>query len=405
MANLLACKPLNLLLEETKEAGEHSLKRTLGVLQLTALGVGAIIGAGIFVMAGLGAHYAGPGLMLSFVLSGLGCAFAGLCYAEFAAMIPLAGSAYTYAYATLGEIFAWIIGWDLLLEYGVGAASVAHGWSHYFTDFLGLLGVTLPPGLIDAPFDFSPATGRFFSTGAIIDLPALLISAFLTVFLVIGIRLSATFNALMVAVKLAVVFLIVAVGVFYIDPQNWHPFAPYGYSGISFFGKTIAGQQAAGGEPLGVMAGAAIVFYAYIGFDSVSTHAEEARQPNRDVPIGIIVSLLICTILYIAVVAVLTGMVPYQELNKDAGVSDAFQRVGLGWAEFIVAVAGVAGITSVLLVMMLSAPRVFLAMARDGLVPRVFFGDVHPTFRTPWISTILIGTFVAALTGFLPIDA
>jgi len=384
--------------------GETRLRPVLGSLQLTSLGVGAIIGAGIFIVIGLVARdKAGAATMLSFVIAGLACAFAALCYAEFASMVPVAGSAYTYAYATLGEIFAWIIGWDLLLEYGVGAASVAHGWSHYFTDFLGLLGVTLPRALIDAPFDFNPATGRFVSTGAIIDLPALLISAFLTVFLVIGIRLSATFNALMVAVKLAVVFLIVAVGVFYIDPQNWHPFAPYGYSGISFFGKTIVGQQAAGGEPLGVMAGAAIVFYAYIGFDSVSTHAEEARNPSRDVPIGIVASLVLCTVLYIAVAAVLTGMVPYDKIDIDAPLAHAFSRVGLPWAHFLISLGALTGITSVLMVLMLSQPRIMLAMARDGLLPASFFGSVHARFRTPWKSTVLTGIAVGLMGAFLPL--
>jgi basic amino acid/polyamine antiporter, APA family len=401
-SSLFARKPTRLLLQGM--GGETRLRPVLGSLQLTSLGVGAIIGAGIFIVIGLVARdKAGAATMLSFVIAGLACAFAALCYAEFASMVPVAGSAYTYAYATLGEIFAWIIGWDLLLEYGVGAASVAHGWSHYFTDFLGLLGVTLPRALIDAPFDFNPATGRFVSTGAIIDLPALLISAFLTVFLVIGIRLSATFNALMVAVKLAVVFLIVAVGVFYIDPQNWHPFAPYGYSGISFFGKTIVGQQAAGGEPLGVMAGAAIVFYAYIGFDSVSTHAEEARNPSRDVPIGIVASLVLCTVLYIAVAAVLTGMVPYDKIDIDAPLAHAFSRVGLPWAHFLISLGALTGITSVLMVLMLSQPRIMLAMARDGLLPASFFGSVHARFRTPWKSTVLTGIAVGLMGAFLPL--
>src|ERR1043166_2033213 len=262
------------------EAGaEDRLRRVLGPLQLTSLGVGAIIGAGIFVVLGLVARdKAGPATMLSFVIAGSACAFAALCYAEFAAMAPVAGSAYTYAYATLGEIFAWIIGWDLLLEYGMGAASVAHGWSHYFSDFVGLLGLRLPHIFTDAPFDFNPTTGQFVSTGAIIDLPAFVITALLTIVLVLGIRQSATFNAIMVAVKLAVVFFIIAVGIFYTNQDNWHPFAPYGYFGISFFGKTILGAHGPGGEPLGVMAGAAIVFYAYIGFDSVSHHSD--RESN-----------------------------------------------------------------------------------------------------------------------------
>src|SRR5215467_15496201 len=234
MSQLFAKKSLQDLMDEM--AGEHRLRRVLGPISLTALGVGAIIGTGIFVLVGKAANQnAGPALMLSFVVAGLTCVFAALCYAEFASMVPLAGSAYTYAYVTLGELFAWIIGWDLLLEYGVGAASVAHGWSHYFTDFLRLLGIALPQAFTNAPFDFDPSTGRFIPTGTVIDLPALLISALLTGVLVIGIRISVTFNAFMVAIKLAVVFLIIAVGVFYIDPRNWQPFAPYGYSGISFF--------------------------------------------------------------------------------------------------------------------------------------------------------------------------
>jgi basic amino acid/polyamine antiporter, APA family len=401
-SSLFARKPTSSLLSEMGAA--HRLRPILGPLQLTSLGVGAIIGAGIFVVIGLVAKdKAGAAIILSFVIAGFACAFAALCYAEFASMVPVAGSAYTYAYATLGELFAWIIGWDLLLEYGVGAASVAHGWSHYFTDFLRLWGVTLPHAITNAPFDFDPSTGRFIATGTVIDLPALLITALLSAVLVIGIRMSATFNASMVVVKLAVVFLIIAVGVFYIDPQNWHPFAPYGYSGISFFGKTIMGQQGAGGEPLGAMAGAAIVFYAYIGFDSVSTHAEEARNPSRDVPIGIIVSLTLCTILYIAVAAVLTGMVPYDKIDIDAPLSRAFSRVGIPWAHFLISVGALTGITSVLMVLMLSQPRIMLAMARDGLLPAGFFGSVHERFRTPWKSTVLTGSVVGLMGALLPL--
>jgi APA family basic amino acid/polyamine antiporter len=401
-SSLFARKPTSALLKEM--GGAHRLRPILGPLQLTSLGVGAIIGAGIFVVIGLVAKdKAGPAVLLSFVVAGFACAFAALCYAEFASMVPVAGSAYTYAYATLGELFAWIIGWDLLLEYGVGAASVAHGWSHYFTDFLRLLGVTLPHAITNAPFDFDPSTGRFIATGAVIDLPALLIAALLTAVLVIGIRISATFNALMVAIKLAVVFLIIAVGIFYIDPQNWRPFAPYGYSGISFFGKTIMGQQGAGGEPLGAIAGAAIVFYAYIGFDSVSTHAEEARNPSRDVPIGIIASLTLCTVLYIAVAAVLTGMVPYDKIDIDAPLSRAFSRVGVPWAHFLISAGALTGITSVLMVLMLSQPRIMLAMARDGLLPAGFFGSVHERFRTPWKSTVLTGSVVGLMGALLPL--
>ena len=401
-SSLFARKPTRLLLKEAR--GAHGLRPVLGPLQLTGLGVGAIIGAGIFVIIGVVAKdKAGAATMLSFVIAGFACAFAALCYAEFASMVPVAGSAYTYAYATLGELFAWIIGWDLLLEYGVGAASVAHGWSHYFTDFVGLLGIKLPAALANAPFDFNPVTGTFAATGAIVDLPALLISALLTAVLVAGIRESATFNFFMVLIKLAVVLLIITIGVTHIDPRNWQPFAPYGYSGISFFGYTILGQHGPAGEPLGMMAGAAIVFYAYIGFDSVSTHAEEARNPSRDVPIGIIASLTLCTILYIAVAAVLTGMVPYQQIDIDAPLAKAFSHVGLPWAHALISLGALAGITSVLMVLMLSQPRIMLAMARDGLLPSAFFGSVHPRFRTPWKATILTGSVVALLGALLPL--
>ena len=401
-SQFLAKKPTTLLLKET--GGGHGLRPVLGALQLTSLGVGAIIGAGIFVIIGIVAKdKAGAATMLSFVVAGAACAFAALCYAEFASMVPVAGSAYTYAYATLGELFAWIIGWDLLLEYGVGAASVAHGWSHYFIDFVGLLGVKLPAALINAPFDFDPAVGKFVATGAIIDLPALMISALLTAVLVAGIRMSAAFNFFMVLIKLAVVLLIIAIGIFFIDSTNWQPFAPYGYSGISFFGNTILGQHGPAGEPLGMMAGAAVVFYAYIGFDAVSTHAEEARNPSRDVPIGIIASLTLCTVLYIAVAAVLTGMVPYREIDIDAPLAKAFSRVGLPWAHALISFGALTGITSVLMVLMLSQPRIMLAMARDGLLPARFFAAVHPRFRTPWKATILTGTVVGLMGALLPL--
>ncbi|MEA2561728.1 MAG: basic amino acid/polyamine antiporter, family [Acidobacteriota bacterium] len=403
MANrLLARKPLEMLLAEAKD--DNRLKRVLGPVQLSALGVGAIIGAGIFVATGEAAHnVAGPALMMSYVVAGITCIFAALCYAEFASMVPVAGSAYTYAYATLGELFAWIIGWDLVLEYAVGSATVANGWSGYFQSVLAKTGVQLPVIFRDAPIRYDAVTGEFVSTGSFANLTAIIIVTIVTAILVKGISESASFNAAMVGVKLAAVLFVIGVGAFYINVDNWHPFAPYGWTGFSFFGQHVAGQTDAGGNPVGMLAGAAIIFFAYIGFDSVSTHTEEAKNPQRDVPIGIISSLLICTVLYIAVVAVLTGMVKYNEINVAAGVSDAFKQKGLGIAEVIIAIAGVAGITSVLLVMMLSGPRVFLAMARDGLLPKGFFGDVHPKFRTPWRSTILVGVFVCILTGFLPL--
>ena len=401
-SQLFARKPLALLLEEMRS--ENRLRRVLGPVQLTSLGVGAIIGTGIFVLTGIAAHdKTGPALMLSFVAAGVACVFAALCYAEFASMVPVAGSAYTYAYATMGELFAWIIGWDLILEYAVASATVAHGWSHYFQDFLGILGLQLPPALRTAPFDFNPGTGAFHATGSWFDLPAIVVAGLVTWVLVIGIRESARFNVAMVAIKLVVVFFVIVVGSFHVDPANWTPFAPFGYSGLSFFGTTLFGQSGPAGEPLGMLAGAAVIFFAYIGFDSVSTHAEEAVRPQRDVPIGIIASLVLCTVLYVAVAAVLTGMVPYDRINIDAPVSDAFRQAGLPWAQFLISLGALTGITSVLLVMMLSQPRVWLAMARDGLFPASFFGAVHERYRTPWKSTILTGVIVSTLGAFLPL--
>ena len=412
-SQLFRTKPLSMLLAE--EAGSHRLRRVLGPVQLTALGVGAIIGTGIFILTGVAAHdRTGPALMLSFVMAGLACVFAALCYAEFASMVPVAGSAYTYAYATLGELFAWIIGWDLILEYAVGSATVAHGWSAHFQEFTPIFGFHVPKIISTAPINYCvsvgagcPTTG-FVSTGSYFDLPAVLITFVLTVILVKGIKESASFNAFMVAVKLVIVLLVIGIGGYLLATKygtaNWTPFAPYGYTGVSFFGKTILGTHAAGGEPLGMFAGAAIIFFAYIGFDSVSVHSEEAREPAKDVPIGIIASLIICTILYIAVSAVLTGMVPYKEIDINAPVVEAFKRAGLPVMQYLVAFGAMTGITSVLLVMMLSQPRVMLALGRDGLVPNSFFGDVHPKWRTPWKSTILTGLFVASMAGFIPLS-
>ena len=402
MKQLFAKKPLKVLLDEV--VSENRLRRVLGPVALTSLGVGAIIGTGIFVLSGVAAHdKSGPAIVLSFIVSGFACVFAALCYAEFASMVPVAGSAYTYAYATLGELFAWIIGWDLILEYAVASATVAHGWSHYFQDFISILGFKFGHAISNAPFDFNPDTGLLHATGSVLDLPAILITIIITAILVKGIKESAGFNAGIVILKLGIVFLVLIVGAFYINPANWHPFAPFGLSGLSFFGRTVWGQAGPGGSPVGVLAGAAIIFFAYIGFDSVSTHSEEAKNPKRDVPIGIITSLVLCTILYIAVSGVLTGMVPYNKIDIDAPVSNAFKQIGLPWAQFLVSLGAIAGITSVLLVMMLSQARIFLAMARDGLIPTKFFGDVHEKFRTPWKATILTGVFVLLLGGFLPL--
>jgi basic amino acid/polyamine antiporter, APA family len=375
-------KPVHVLLAETE--GDHGLRRVLGPVALTALGVGCIIGAGIFVLTGLAANqYAGPALVLSFVVAGVGCTLAALCYAEFAAMVPVAGSAYTYAYATLGELLAWIIGWDLVLEYAVASSTVAHGWSHYFVSFLGIFDIVLPHAWTNGPFDFDPELGHWVATGAVMNLPALLVVLAVTVVLVIGIRESASFNAAMVILKVAVVLFVIVVGARHIDTTNWQPFMPYGVPGV--------------------LKGAAYIFFAYIGFDSVSTHAEEARNPQRDVPIGIIVSLLLCTVLYILVAGVLTGMVPYKEIDLDAPVAEAFAGRGLAIAHLVIAAGAVVGITSVLLVLLLSQARILLALARDGLISRRFFGSVHPRFRTPHKATILTGILVGLAAAIFPL--
>src|SRR5246500_3493765 len=399
MANLLATKPLHLLMEEARETGEHSLHRTLGVFQLTALGVGAIIGAGIFVMVGLGAQYAGPGLTLSFVLSGLGCAFAGLCYAEFAAMIPLAGSAYTYAYATLGELFAWIIGWDLTLEYAMGASTVSSGWSNHFIELLNIFHIKMPlwlaydhwtglntatkivarqmaqasdaalqPGtqafldkvdaivagqspqlvqqahaLLNAPLIFGHEIG--------FNLPAFIIALVITAILVIGIKESARFNATIVTIKVGVVLFVIGLGIHYINFSNWghdwSTFAPMGIGGIG--------------------AGAAYIFFAYIGFDAVSTTAQECKNPQRDLPIGIMASLLICTVLYILVAGVLTGMVRWGDVNIEAPIARAFLDRGLTGASHIITLGALAGPSSVMLGMLFGQTPGLFFIAHEGL--------------------------------------
>ena len=433
---LFAKKSLDRLVSEAKESGEHSLKKTLGPFQLTALGVGAVIGAGIFVFSGLGAHYAGPGLMLSFVISGLGCAFAALCYAEFAAMIPLAGSAYTYAYATLGELFAWIIGWDLTLEYAMGASTVSSGWSNHFIELLNIFHIKMPlwlaydhwtglaqakkivaqqmaraadpsllpgtqafldkrdailaaasPDFLQRAHDLLHAP-RLFGVEIGFNLPAFLVALIITAILVIGIRESARFNTTIVVIKVSVVLFVIALGARYINSANWgsdwHSFAPMGFGGIG--------------------AGAAYIFFAYIGFDAVSTTAQEAKNPQRDLPIGIIVSLLVCTVLYIAVAGVLTGMVHWQDINIEAPVARAFLDRGLSTASHIITLGALAGLTSVMLVMLLGQTRVLYSMANDGLLPRKFFADVHPKFRTPYKNTILVGLLAAMVGSVTPID-
>ena len=395
-----ARKPIETLLREM-EGGER-LHRVLGPVALTALGVGATIGAGIFVLTGEAARNdAGPALVLSFLLAGIGCGFAALCYSELASMVPVAGSAYTYAYATLGELFAWIIGWDLLLEYAIGSSAVAVGWSKYLTAlFRNQFGITLDPRWLNSPWDFDNATSRFawrmvpvgLADGTIeqvpswFNLPALLIILAITVLLVVGIRESAGFNAALVLLNLCVILMVIGIGATYVDPNNWRPFfhKDYGWKGVA--------------------RGAAHIFFAYIGFDSISTHSEEARNPRRDLAIGILASLAICTTLYVVVAGILTGMVPYTEINVDAPIADAFQRNGGGWAGGIITGAILAGITSSLLVGMLSQPRILLAMARDGMLPMGIFGAVHPRFLTPWKSTILMGVLTGLISAVAPLN-
>jgi basic amino acid/polyamine antiporter, APA family len=372
---LLRRKPAAMLMAEADSRAAGGLKRALGALDLTLLGIGAIVGAGIFVLTGVAAaQYAGPAIVLSFVVSGFACAMAALCYAEFAAMIPVAGSAYSYSYATMGELVGWIIGWDLVLEYAIGAAAVAVGWSGYLRVILEGLGIHLPNALTHAPGSYP---------GAIIDLPALLIVLLITAVLYVGISESARFNSIIVAVKLLVIGMVIVVGAFFVRPANWRPFAPMGWEGV--------------------MRGAAVIFFAYIGFDAVSTAAEEVIEPNRDLPRGILASLFVCTLLYILVAGVLTGMVPASLIDVNAPLASAFVLRGLHAISGIISLGAVAGLTSVLLVLLLGQSRVFFAISRDGLLPPAF-SRVHPRFRTPYIPTLLTGLAVGITAALLPIQ-
>ena len=361
---------------------DQRLKRALGATNLTALGIGAIIGTGIFVLTGtVAAQNAGPAVILSFVLAGVASIFAALCYSEFASLVPMAGSAYTYGYATLGELFAWIIGWDLILEYALGAVTVSIGWSGYVVSFLRDLGIHIPAQL-------SAARGTLVTLAdgtqvtAIFNLPAVIIIAIITLLLVIGISESATVNNVIVFVKVAVVLLFIFGAAHAVNPANWHPFIPPSTGVRGHFGWS------------GVTQGAGIVFFAYIGFDAVSTAAQEAKNPQRDMPIGIIGSLLVCTVLYIAVSAVATGIVPYLQLDVPDPIAVAADHAGLGWMSAAIKLGAIAGLSSVILVMLLGQSRIFWTMADDGLLPK-FVSRVHPKFRTPWITTILTGIVVA----------
>ena len=371
--------------------GEVNLKRTLTGTQLILLGIGAVIGAGIFVLTGqAAAEYAGPGVMISFVIAGIACAFAGLCYAEFAAMLPVSGSAYSYSYATLGEGVAWFIGWCLVLEYLFAASTVAVGWSGYLNAFLTNFNLQLPAALASAPYTYDTATSTFVHTGALVNLPAVLIIAALSGIGYVGISQSAFVNSIIVAIKVVVILLFLAFGAQYVNPDNWVPFIPEN-TGPGQFGMD------------GVIRGAAVVFFAYIGFDAVSTAAGEAKNPQRDMPIGILGSLAICTVLYIAMSAVLTGMMDFRLLGTPEPVSTALNNYpSLGWLQTLVELAAIAGLSSVILVMLMGQPRIFYSMARDGLMPKMF-GKVHPKYRTPYIGTVVVGVLAAVLGGLLPV--
>jgi APA family basic amino acid/polyamine antiporter len=420
MSNLFATKPLDKLLAEASDSGERTLKRALGPVNLITLGIGAIIGAGIFVLTGsAAANYAGPAIVLSFVLAGVACLFAGLCYAEFASLIPIAGSAYTYGYATLGELFAWIIGWDLILEYAFGAATVASGWSGYLLSFLNDFGIHIPPQLTGAPgtelvlfggswHHLARLQATLFAQGvdpatlphmtASFNLVAFLAIAAVTTILVIGIKESANFNSAIVIVKVSIVIIFIVIAGTYVLQHpaetirvNWKEFIPdntgvwgkYGWSGIA--------------------RAAAVIFFAYIGFDAVSTAAQEAKNPQRDMPIGIMGSLAVCTVLYILVSGLLTAVVPYTSLNVSDPVALGIDATGVQWGSFLVKLGAIFGLGTVMLVMLLGQSRVFYSMANDRLLP-AWAGEVHPKFRTPWKSSIVVGAFVALFAALLPID-
>ena len=411
---------------QREAGGEHGMKRTLGPVNLTAIGIGGIIGAGIFVLTGqAAANYAGPAIVLSFVLAAVACGLAGLCYAEFASMIPISGSAYTYSYATLGEFFAWFIGWDLVLEYAMGAATVAVGWSGYVVSFLRSFGVHLPPQYIASPgtqylfldsglvdklhVPMAPVAGWYTFTSvadaigqagisldslqhatALFNLPAVIIVGLVSALLIVGIQESANVNAAIVILKVAIVITVIGVGFGFINTANWHPFIPPS-TGDGHFGFS------------GVARGAGVIFFAYIGFDAVSTAAQEAKNPQRDMPIGILGSLVICTVLYILVALVLTGVVPYSRLGVPDPIAVAIDAMGIPWLAKVVKLGAIAGLSSVILVLLLGQPRVFFSMSRDGLLPPIF-SKLHPKYGTPHITTMVTGVLVAIVAALVPIN-
>ncbi len=402
MRSIFATKSIEQLKAEAGHTGQHSLKRVLGPVNLVTLGVGAIIGTGIFVLTGeAAAAHAGPAIVLSMVLAGIASALAGLCYSEFASTVPIAGSAYTYGYATLGEFIAWIIGWDLILEYALGAATVAVGWSGHLTSFLNdFVGVQFPAHLAAAPGTIVQTAGG--PVTAVFNLPAVLIAVAVTILIVIGIKESATVNAVIVIVKVAVVLIVIGAGAFFVVPANWHPFIPPNTGTFGEYGWS------------GILRGAGVIFFAYIGFDAVSVAAQEARNPQKDMPIGILGSLIVCTILYILVSGVMVGLVPYEQMKGSpapmvVAISAAAARaVGTTWApllnamKMLVELGAIAGLSSVMVVMMMAQPRIFYSMANDGLLP-AWAARIHPRFRTPHITSILTGVAVSIAAGFTPI--
>jgi len=416
--NLLAKKPIATIMAESQETGEHSLKRALGAGNLVSLGIGAIIGTGIFVLTGAAAaQYAGPAIVFSFILAAVGCVFAGLCYAEFASMIPVAGSAYTYGYATLGEIIAWIIGWDLILEYAFGAATVASGWSGYVLSLLQDFGIHIPPQIAGTPgAQFVMYNGRWEAIGRIaktlaannvdpstlphatgvFNLVAFLGIAMMTTILVIGIKESANLNSFIVVLKVAVLLIFIGLGAHYIlghtaqASANWTPFVPPNEGGFGKYGWS------------GVIRAAGVIFFAYIGFDAVSTAAQEAKNPKKDMPIGILGSLVVCTILYILVAGVLTGLVKYSTLNVPDPIAVGIDQTGIRWGSLLVKLGAICGLTSTMVVMLLGQSRVFFSMSRDGLLPQ-WASAIHTKFRTPYVSSIFVGIFVAIFASVIPI--
>ncbi|KAA9339456.1 amino acid permease [Hymenobacter busanensis] len=384
-------KSLELLRLEAAETGTHTLKRSLGPINLIAIGVGVIIGAGLFSLTGIAAaNHTGPAVTLSFVVAAIGCAFSALCYAEFASMVPVAGSAYTYSYATMGELFAWIIGWDLVLEYSVGAATVAISWSQYLVKFLGKYGLHLPPQLVMSPWETSQLADGSTVHG-LINLPAILVVLAITAIIIRGTQGSAWFNATVVALKVSVVLVFIALGWKYIDPANYQPYIPANTGHFGEFGWS------------GILRGAGVVFFVFIGFDIVATMAQEAKNPQRNMPIGIIGSLLVCTVLFIAFGHVMTGLAHYTEFkNSAAPVAIAIEKTPYGWLSSAVILAILIGYTSVILVDLLGQSRVFFSMSRDGLLPRVF-SQIHPRFQTPHRSNLLLGVFISLFAGLVPI--